>query len=264
MTLLITGGTGFVMSNLARRWLESEAAARAVVLDSAAPDAAVEAFFAPVRDRLTVVVGDVQDQMLLDRIAGDHPVRQIVHGAAVTSINRMTLANPGRPDISLALPAIETNILGSVALLGLACRLPALERFVTVSSGSVYGDDGPASPGRPLPEEGYVMPDGLYDISKHCAELFTINAARQFAVPAVSVRFSGVYGPLDRETAARALECVPLAIARRALAGETVRVNARRAVGDFVHAGDVAEALCRLLRGPTPRHAVYNVAQGDE
>ncbi|MCP4203609.1 MAG: NAD-dependent epimerase/dehydratase family protein, partial [bacterium] len=94
MTLLITGGTGFVMGNLARRWLESDPGARAVVLDVAPPDAMATAFFAPLGDRLDLVQGDVRDRGLLDRIARDHPIRRIVHGATVTSINRLTLADP--------------------------------------------------------------------------------------------------------------------------------------------------------------------------
>jgi len=59
MTLLVTGATGFVMSVLGRRWLASDPAARLVVLDAAALDAAAERYFAPVKDRLSVVVADV-------------------------------------------------------------------------------------------------------------------------------------------------------------------------------------------------------------
>ena len=52
MNLLITGATGFVMSVLARHWLEAEPHARLVILDAAAADAAAVRYFAPVADRL--------------------------------------------------------------------------------------------------------------------------------------------------------------------------------------------------------------------
>nr|MBA3520390.1 NAD(P)-dependent oxidoreductase [Hyphomicrobiales bacterium] len=61
MTLLVTGGTGFVMSVLARAWLDRDPAARAVILDRAGLDLMAERFFAPVRDRLTLITGDVTD-----------------------------------------------------------------------------------------------------------------------------------------------------------------------------------------------------------
>ncbi len=51
-TTLITGGTGFVMSNLARYLLESDPEASVVVLDSAPWDATIERFFEPVSERL--------------------------------------------------------------------------------------------------------------------------------------------------------------------------------------------------------------------
>ena len=56
MTLLVTGATGFVMSVLARHWLETDPAARLVVLDAAPLDAAAQRYFAPVKQRLSVVV----------------------------------------------------------------------------------------------------------------------------------------------------------------------------------------------------------------
>ncbi len=59
MTLLVTGGTGFVMSVLGRHWLDAFPDERLVVLDAAAPDAAAVRYFAPVADRLDVVVADV-------------------------------------------------------------------------------------------------------------------------------------------------------------------------------------------------------------
>src|SRR5258708_22435138 len=59
MTLLVTGATGFVMSVLGRHWLDAFPGERLVVLDAAAPDAAAVRYFAPVADRLDVVVADL-------------------------------------------------------------------------------------------------------------------------------------------------------------------------------------------------------------
>jgi UDP-glucose 4-epimerase len=61
MTLLVTGGTGFVMSVVAREWLDRNPQARAVILDRSGLDAVAERFFAPVRARLTVLTADIVD-----------------------------------------------------------------------------------------------------------------------------------------------------------------------------------------------------------
>ena len=61
MTLLITGGGGFVMSHLARTWLEADERAGVLVLDTSAPDGTAERFFAPVAERLDYIRADVLD-----------------------------------------------------------------------------------------------------------------------------------------------------------------------------------------------------------
>ncbi|MBV9345282.1 MAG: NAD(P)-dependent oxidoreductase, partial [Gammaproteobacteria bacterium] len=58
-TLLVTGATGFVMSVLARHWLEVEAEARLVILDSYPLDEAAQQYFAPFARRIRVVIADI-------------------------------------------------------------------------------------------------------------------------------------------------------------------------------------------------------------
>ncbi len=263
MTLLITGGGGFVMSNLARHWLESDAQARVVVLDSSPPDDAVTRFFAPVRDRLNYLEADVLDPASWTGVVTALGVRRIVHGATITSI--AGASEPDEPDGGREDPRrlLAVNVVGTANLLDWAAGLEGLERFVYVSSGSVYGSgpaDGPM--GGVVPEEGYVQPQGFYAISKYAAELMTRRYAEAMGLPAVAVRFSGVFGPMDRITPARTVRCAPNRIAHLALAGETIRVNDPGGVGDWIHAGDVAEALVRLLRAPSLAQPVYNIAYG--
>jgi len=262
MTLLITGGTGFVMSSLARRWLDADLAARVVILDAAAPDAPFERFFDGVADRLEVVRADVRHPEDWHGVIRAGDIRQVVHGAAITTLHNAPRVALERGS-SRADPTelLDVNVMGAARMLDWASRLPALERFVYVSSGSVYGDDGPAD--RPLPEDGYVAPDGFYSLSKYAAELATRRYADEFGLPALSVRLSGVYGPMDRVTRARDVRCVPNRLAHLALAGETIRVNDVSGVGDWIHAGDVAEALRLLLTARAPAHPVYNVAYGE-
>jgi UDP-glucose 4-epimerase len=264
MTLLVTGATGFVMSVLGRRWLESDPAARLVVLDAAAPDAAAERYFAPFAKRLSVVVADVTQADSWRPALTPHAITHIVHGATITPISRGTASEAKRePEAQNPGRIIDVNVMGTVAVLEWARTLPTLERFIYVSSGAVYKHHGPDRPGEPLPEDGYLMPRRLYGISKLTSELITERFGDLFGLSTASVRPSSVYGPMDRVTASRNMHHVPHRIARLALDGvKRVRVNTLDAVGDYIHAEDVADAVISLLRAPRLRYSAYNVACG--
>ena len=264
MTLLVTGATGFVMSVLARHWLESDPHARLVALDAAPLDAAAERYFAPFAARLAVVVADVTQPDSWRGALARHAITHIVHGATITPISRGTASAARRePEAEAPARIIDVNVMGTVAMLDWARTLPDFKRFIYVSSGAVYKHHGPDRPGEPLPEDGYVMPRRLYGISKLASELITERYGDLFGLSTASVRPSSVYGPMDRVTASRNMHHVPHRIARLALDGAgRVRVNTLDAVGDYVHAEDVARAIVSLLHAPRLRYGSYNVACG--
>jgi UDP-glucose 4-epimerase len=263
MTLLVTGATGFVMSVLGRHWLDANPHERLVVIDAAAPDAAALRYFAPVADRLTVVIADVtRPDTWIPALGGG--ITHIVHGATVTPLSRGTAAEAARePEAENPGRIIDINVMGTVAVLDWARTLPNLSRFIYVSSGAVYKHHGPDRPGEPLPEDGYVMPRRLYGISKLASELITERYGDLFGMSTASVRPSSVYGTMDRVTASRNFRHVPNRIAHLAVHGvKRVRVNTLAAVGDYIHAEDVARAIHSLLRAPTLRFSAYNIAAG--
>lgn len=264
MTLLVTGATGFVMSVLARHWLESDPHAQLVALDAAPLDAAAARYFAPFAARLAVVVADVTQPDGWRAALGRHAITHIVHGATITPISRGTASAARRePEADNPARIIDVNVMGTVAMLDWARTLPDFKRFIYVSSGAVYKHHGPDRPGEPLPEDGYVMPRRLYGISKLASELIAERYGDLFGLSTASVRPSSVYGPMDRVTASRNMHHVPHRIARLALDGAgRVRVNTLDAVGDYVHAEDVARAIVSLLHAPRLRYGSYNVACG--
>jgi UDP-glucose 4-epimerase len=264
MTLLVTGGTGFAMSVLARQWLESDPTARAVVLDAAAMDAAARRYFAPVADRLSVIEADVTDPKMWRGALAAHNITHVVHGATITPISRGT-AREARAEPEAVNPGriLEVNLMGTVALLDWARSMSGLRRFIYVSSGAVYKHHGPDRPGEPLPEDGYVMPRTLYGISKLASELITERYGELFGLSTTSVRLASVYGTMDRPTASRTFRHGPNRVAHMAVEGvKRVRVNTLDAVGDYIHAEDVARAIIALLRVEVVRYSAYNIAAG--
>ncbi len=257
MGMLVTGGTGFVMSNLVRHWLERHTDQRVVLVDIADPDAIARRFFKPVADRLTTVTGDLRDPGILPELAREHDIDRLVHGAAMTPTS-------GTTEASQAAMIAGVNVMGTVHALELARALPGLKRFIHVSTGSVYGADGPDD-GSPLPEDGYVrpFPSTLYPITKLTGELIATRYRDLFQIPLHIVRLASVYGPMDRWTPGRDYACDPNVLVHKAVAGETVTIAGASAIGDFIDAGDVARAIADMLDAPTLNHDVYNIAYGE-
>ena len=263
MTLLVTGATGFVMSVMARRWLDRHPDERVVVLDRAPLDAAAEHYFASHRTRLEVIRADVTQPDSFAALDG-LGITRIVHGATVTPISRGSAAEAAfEPEAEAPARILDVNLMGTVHLLDWARARPTPPRFIFVSSGGVYRHHGPDRAGEPLPEDGYVAPRKLYGISKMAAELVVERYAELFGLVAASVRLSSVYGTMDRATESRNFRHVPNRIAHWALQRQDpIRVNALEAVGDYIHAEDVADAIAALLEAPRLGSSAYNVALG--
>jgi nucleoside-diphosphate-sugar epimerase len=93
-------------------------------------------------------------------------------------------------------------------------------------------------------------------VAERYAELFGFSVA--------SVRLSSVYGTMDRVTGSREVRHIPNRIAHAAAQGaRRITVSTMDAVGDYIHAEDVAAAIAALLRAPAPRFSVYNIAAGE-
>lgn len=255
-TVLFTGGTGFVMSNAVKHLLETDPAARAVVLDLAPVEGAVAGFLEPVGSRVTGIQGDIRDRGVLDRVAREHAITHVVHAASVTHFDRWERENPAA--------FIDVNVMGTVNVLEWSRRLEGLRRFLYVSSGGVYGDPAPDSPAGPQPESGPFNPPELYPISKLAAEHIVRRYGELFGLDTVTVRLSGVFGPMERYTPGRVTMSMPYHMMRAVIEDRPFRVSAGtlEAGGDFLSAEDIAPALAGLLRRTRTRHGVYNIAFG--
>jgi UDP-glucose 4-epimerase len=264
MHLLVTGGSGFVMSVLGREWLAAHPAAYLTVLDVAPLDVAARRYFAPVADRLDVIVADLTRADTWRAALESKVITHVVHGATITPISRGTEGESRRePEAEQPAHIIDVNVMGTVALLEWARTQSKIQRYVYVSSGGVYKEHGPDCPGEPMPEDGYVMPRRLYGISKLASELIVERYGSLFGLPAISVRPASVYGTMDRITASRNFRHVPNRVARAALQIRgRLRVNSLDGVGDYIHAEDVARAILALLAAPRLDFSVYNIASG--
>jgi UDP-glucose 4-epimerase len=266
MKVLVSGGGGFVMANFLRHWLEADARHQAVAIDASPQDEAAQAYFAPVASRLQFMTGDVTDPNTWKRLPADFDF--VVHGAAITP-HAFTDQDGKRhePERENPVRVLNTNIMGTAQGLDWARGLKGLKRFVYVSTGSVYVDDVEAQKERffPLPEDGYIGPTALYDVSKYSSELIALRFKQLYDLDLAIVRLSSVFGPMDRQTPARGTKNLCNYVTNAAAQRRSLTADSDRAVGDYVYAPDVADGIRRLLLAPKARlhHDTYNLAQGE-
>jgi UDP-glucose 4-epimerase len=143
MTLLVTGGTGFAMSVLGLKWLESDPEARLIILDAAPPDAAAVRYFTRVADRVEVIVADITKPGTWQTALSAAKISHSVHGATITPISSGSPLQRQEPEAHDPARIIDVNTMGTVAILEWARAHAPLERFLYVSSGAVYLNHGP-------------------------------------------------------------------------------------------------------------------------
>ena len=178
--LLVTGGAGFIGSNFVHLVRRSGAADRVTVLDKLTY-AGSETNLAGVLDSIELVIGDVADDSLVDRLVADHDV--VVHFAA-ESHNDNSLVDPW--------PFVETNVIGTFRLLE-AVRAHG-KRLHHVSTDEVYGDLALDDPEK-FHESTPYNPSSPYSATKASSDLLVRAWVRSFGIDATISNCSNNYGP---------------------------------------------------------------------
>ncbi|KRC49309.1 GDP-mannose 4,6-dehydratase [Leifsonia sp. Root227] len=175
MKLLITGGAGFIGSNLAR------------YVTSQVPDAEVRVIDDLSTGRLENLDGvDVRfiEASILDEDAMNEAVAgvdSVVHLAALGSVPR---------SIAAPLPSHHANATGTLHVLE-AARLAGVEHVVVASSSSVYGSNTKL----PKSEFDWTRPMSPYAVTKHATEGYTIAYGYSYGMRTLAFRFFNVFGP---------------------------------------------------------------------
>ena len=250
MATLVTGGTGFVGSNIVKTL--AQRGHEVVCFDLVAPDPMVRKYLQPWAERITFVTGDILKRDDLERVAQDHDINKIVHAAVFTATRREIEAERSRS-------VVDINVVGTSNLLDVACGL-SLQRFLYVSSGSVYGENRP--PGDALHEDVILYPRSLYAATKYTSELLTRRYGELHGFPTVSVRLSSPYGPMERITGHRVLMSVPHQWTGNVVRGEPLRVGDRHTGRDYMYVGDTTAGICSVLDAPSLSHEAYNISPG--
>lgn len=221
MRIVVTGGAGFIGSNLCR--VLAAEGSEAVVID----DGSGEVDYLPEGvERHRVRCADLAGKLELLRGAD-----AIVHLSARPSVE---YAN------QFPLEALDANVGDTLRVL-LAAVEAGVPRFVFASSNAAVGNIV-----GPVAEDALPRPVGLYGASKLAGEAHCQAVAASYGVDCVSLRFSNCYGPFsDHKQSA-----VHLFI-RKALAGESIKIYGDGAqTRDFIYVEDIARAIAAASAQP--------------
>jgi UDP-glucose 4-epimerase len=241
-SILITGGLGFIGSNLARRLVDE--GARVTLCDAMIDGyGGNPANIWEIRSQVEVDASDVRDAAAMERLVEGRDV--IFHLAAQVS-HVMSLSNP--------YPDIDINIKGTAVVLE-ACRKKNPDAVV-VRSGT-RGQYGPAVK-LPVSEETPSDPRGIYEISQLSAEMICRTYTRIHGIRTVPLRLTNVYGP--RAQMKHSQFGVVNWFVRLALEGRPIPIfGSGKILRDFLYVDDCVEALLLAAREPKAVGEILNV-----
>ena len=255
MTILVTGGAGFIGGNFVIDWL-SAVDEPVVNLDKLTYAGNLQTLAGLDGDaRHVFVQGDICDRTLVDALLARHQPRAIVHFAAESHVDR-SIHGPGE--------FVRTNVEGSFTLLEAArAYWGALEggekaafRFLHVSTDEVYGSLGRED--APFTETHPYQPNSPYSASKAASDHLVRAWFHTYGLPVVTTNCSNNYGPYQFPE-----KLIPLIIVN-ALAGRELPVYGDgQNVRDWLYVSDHCAAIRRVLEAGTPGET-YNIGGWNE
>jgi dTDP-glucose 4,6-dehydratase len=248
--LLVTGGAGFIGGNFMHYWRERHPDDTLVVLD-ALTYAGNRATIADVPG-VELVVGNICDTALVERLLRDHGIDTLVHFAAESHVDRSISA----PDAF-----IETNVVGTHSLLK-AARAVWLEgsglphRFHHVSTDEVYGSLGPEDPA--FSETTAYAPNSPYSASKAASDHLVRAYHHTFGLNVTTSNCSNNYGPYQFPE-----KLIPLFLIN-ALSGKSLPIYGDGMnVRDWLHVEDHCRGIEAVITGGVAGET-YNIGGGQE
>lgn len=175
MRFLVTGGAGFIGSNIVGRLVEKGYTVRIIDNFATGQRSNLEPFLKDIE----LIEGDIRDFWTV--VKATKGIDYILHQAALPSVPR-SIDNP--------LTTTEVNINGTLNILE-AARFNEVQRIVYASSSSVYGD----TPEMPKNEDMKPMPKSPYAITKLAGEEYCINFFNLYGLETVVIRYFNVFGP---------------------------------------------------------------------
>lgn len=249
INLLITGGAGFIGSNLVEKFLADERVDLVRVVDDLSTGYYENIAEFESNPKFEFIKGDICDyDVCVEAMRGIH---KATHQAALGSVPR-SIEKPTRTN--------EVNVGGTVNILN-AARREGVERVVLAFSSSTYGD----SKELPKVEDKIGRPLSPYAVSKYAAELYAEVFARTYGLDFVGLRYFNIFGP--RQNADNPYAAVIPIFCKAFIEDSRLRIHGDGTTSrdfTFVENALLANELALFTENRTALNQVYNVACGEQ
>ncbi len=255
MSILVTGGAGFIGSNFVHTWLAGSDELL-VNLDKLTYAGNLGNLQSLAQDTRHVFVhGDIGDRELVQTLLKQHQPRAVLHFAAESHVDR---------SIHGPLDFIQTNVVGTCQLLesvraywsGLSPDLQQSFRFLHVSTDEVYGSLEPQAPA--FKETNLYEPNSPYAASKAASDHLVRAWHHTYGLPVLTTNCSNNYGPFHFPE-----KLIPLVL-HNALAGKPLPIYGDgMQIRDWLYVQDHCRAIARVLAAGQPGET-YNIGGWNE
>jgi len=242
---LVTGGAGFIGSNIVKRLLESGEFVRVVDNFSTGRRENIEEFI--VNSNFELIEGDLIDLDTARKSVKD--IDFVLHQAAIPSVPR-SIENP--------LKSTNANVIGTLNLL-IAARDEGVKKFVYASSSSIYGD----SPKLPKKEDFPINPISPYSLTKYAGERYAQLFWQIYKLPTISLRYFNVFGP-KQDPHSQYAAVIPKFIGALLRREKPVIYGNGKQTRDFTYVDNVVEANLLAAKSEKGFGEVFNIACGKE
>ena len=248
MTVLVTGGAGFIGSHFIDMHLERCPEDKIVCLDKLTYAGDMDNLSEAVKSsRFSFVKGDICNRELLQMVFREYRPDIVVNFAAESHVDR-----------SIASPQVflETNYMGTAALLNASLEF-GVKRFHQISTDEVYGDL-PLESSEKFTEETPAAPHSPYSASKAAADMLALAYHRTYGLNVTVSRCSNNYG--ERQFPEK---LIPLAV-KKAVNGEKIPLYGDgRNVRDWIYVKDHCKAVEMILENGRAGE-IYNIGADNE
>lgn len=248
-TLLVTGAAGFIGANFVRMLVRRQEPVRLIAVDKLT----YAGNLANIQDvidnhRVIFVKGDICDAELMGRLWDQYAIREVVHFAAESHVDRSILGSG---------PFIQANVVGTQVLLDTA-RAKGVDRYLQVSTDEVYGTLPEDRPEIKFTEETPLAPNSPYSASKAAADCLVRSYFHTFKLPVLITRCSNNYGPYQFPE-----KLIPLFVTNLIEGRQVPLYGDGMNVRDWLYVEDHCEAIWAVLNKGRVGE-VYNIGGNNE
>ena len=243
MKCIVTGGAGFIGSNLCQKLIELEH--KVTIIDNLSTG--MESNLKKIKEKINFKKLDISKIHDLDQVSFQD-VDWVFHLAGIADIVP-SIQNPDK--------YFSSNVLGTLNILEKS-KIAKVKKFIYAASASCYG----IPDNLPTKETEKIKPEYPYALTKNIAEQLVMHWAKIYKMPNISLRFFNAYGPNSRTTGAYGA-MFGVFLAQKLNNKPLTIVGDGKQTRDFIHVSDLVEAVIKIADSKK-NNEIYNLASGQE